>query len=338
MKARLVARHTANQRATAGERVTRAHVAPLLAVIGLSGLFALQASLLFALGSGLQPFTWLHAAGVSEGVVLGGMLATAIVGGILALFAARWVVGAAQSDRRALELVEEALRQRDEFLALASHELKTPLTAILLELGAAERVASRAGDDRVLPLLARAGRGSRRLAQLVDDLLLSAHEDGDLLLEEVDLAELARTELAERGDLFRRAQCEVAFVAAQPVTGQWDPARVRRALASLLSNAAKYGHGHPIEVIVEADADRARLAVRDHGIGIEPERFNRIFERFERGVSSRHYGGLGLGLWLTRREAQALGGTVRVESRPGDGAVFTLELPRFAPAEARATG
>jgi signal transduction histidine kinase len=323
-----MARQSADERTTAGERVTRAHVAPLLAVIGLSGLFALQAAVLFALGSGLQPFTWLHAAGVSEGVVLGGMLATAIAGGILALFAARWVFGAARSDRRALELVEEALRQRDEFLALASHELKTPLTAILLELGAAERVASRAGDTRILPLLARAGRGSRRLAQLVDDLLLSAHEGGELLLEEVDLAELARTELAERGDLFRRAQCEVALVAAEPVTGQWDPARVRRALASLLSNAAKYGQGHPIEVFVDADAACARLAVRDHGIGIEPERVGRIFERFERGVSSRHYGGLGLGLWLTRREAQALGGTVTVESRPGDGAIFTLELPR----------
>jgi signal transduction histidine kinase len=314
--------------ATAGERVTRAHFAPLLAVIGLFGLFGLQAAVLVALGSGLQPFTWLHAMGLSAGVVLGGMLLTAVGGGVLALVTARWVVGAARADRRALELVEETLRQREEFLALASHELKTPLTAVLLELGAAQRMASRAGDTRVLPLLARAERAGRRLTTLVDDLLLSAREDTAVALEEVDLAELARAELEDRDDLFRRAHCEVALHAEQPVTGHWDPARVRRALASLLSNAAKYGQGHPIEVFVDADAACARLAVRDHGIGIEPERVGRIFERFERGVSSRHYGGLGLGLWLTRREAQALGGTVTVESRPGDGAIFTLELPR----------
>lgn len=314
--------------ATAGERISRAHVPPLLAVIGLFALFVLQTATLLALGSGLQPFTWLHAIGLSAGVVVAGLLGTAVVGGLLALGAARWVVRASRADRRALEVVEETLRQREEFVALASHELRTPLTTVLLELGAAQRVASRGGDDRVLPLLVRAERAGQRLATLVDDLLLSAREDRPVALEEIDLAELARAELKQRGELFRRAHCEVALYADHPVTGHWDPARVRRALASLLSNAAKYGHGHPIEVIVEADAECARLAVRDHGIGIEPDRVGRIFERFERGVSSRNYGGLGLGLWLTRREAQALGGTVTVESRLGDGAIFTLELPR----------
>ncbi|HYG67784.1 MAG TPA: HAMP domain-containing sensor histidine kinase, partial [Anaeromyxobacteraceae bacterium] len=329
--------------ATAGERITRAHLAPLLAIVGLVCLFALQTFVVLGLWSGAHAFAWLHALLPSTTAVVGLLLVAAISGALLAIVTARWVVRAMRADRGTLALVEETLRQREEFLALAAHELKTPLTAVLLELGAAQRIAGRAGDTRVLPLLARAERASRRLATLVDDLLLSARADAGLLPEEVDLAELARAELAERGDLFRRAHCEVALVAEGPVTGHWDPARVRRALASLLSNAAKYGQGHPIEVIVDGDAERARLAVRDHGIGIEPERFDRIFERFGRGVSSRHYGGLGLGLWLTRREAEALGGTVRVESRPGDGALFTLELPRGcgpAPSDApaRATG
>lgn len=319
-----------DQRASA--RVTRTHLAPMLAVLGLFLLFALQAALLVALGSGFAPFAWLETHGAPDVVVMAITLAAAVAGGGLAIVAARSIVRAARTDRRALEVIEATLRQREEFLALAAHELKTPLTAVLLEIGAASRVARRDGQAGVVTLLGRAERAARRLAGLVDDLLVSAREEGDLALGLVDLAEVARHTLAERSELFRRAHCEVALRADAPVTGRWDRERVRRALASLLSNAAKYGQGRPIEVTVECDHDRARLAVRDHGIGIEPERVSRIFERFERGVSARHYGGLGLGLWLTRREAEALGGTVRVESRPGDGAVFTLELPRHGEA------
>lgn len=97
--------------------------------------------------------------------------------------------------------------------------------------------------------------------------------------------------------------------------------------SNLLSNAVKFGAGKPIEISIEQAQGRARLEVKDHGIGIAPERRERIFERFERAVSARHYGGLGLGLDICRRIVEAHGGSIRVESELGHGAKFTVELP-----------
>jgi signal transduction histidine kinase len=104
-------------------------------------------------------------------------------------------------------------------------------------------------------------------------------------------------------------------------------------LIHLLSNALKYGAGRPVHVHVSRAEERARLTVRDEGIGIAPEHLPRIFGRFERAVSDRHYGGLGLGLYMTRRLVEALGGTVHVESTPGAGTTFTVELPLRPPAQ-----
>ncbi|QRK13810.1 sensor histidine kinase [Archangium violaceum] len=100
-----------------------------------------------------------------------------------------------------------------------------------------------------------------------------------------------------------------------------------------LSNALKHGAGRPVRIHVTKEGQRARVTVRDEGIGIAPEHLPRVFDRFARGVSERHYGGLGLGLYMTRRSIEALGGTVGVESRPGEGALFTVELPLRPPGE-----
>ncbi|HEY0095934.1 MAG TPA: sensor histidine kinase [Archangium sp.] len=107
----------------------------------------------------------------------------------------------------------------------------------------------------------------------------------------------------------------------------WDRGRVEQALVNLVANALKFGGGNPIEIQVSAEGEWVRLAVRDYGIGIAPEALERIFERFERAVSSREYGGLGLGLFLTRRIAESHGGTIHVESHPGRGTTFELRLP-----------
>jgi signal transduction histidine kinase len=103
--------------------------------------------------------------------------------------------------------------------------------------------------------------------------------------------------------------------------------RLEQVVSNLLSNALKYGMGKPIHVAVESRVDAARLVVRDEGIGIEPKDMGRIFGKFERAVSERHYGGLGLGLYVTRQIVEAMGGTVKAESTPGQGATFTVELP-----------
>jgi signal transduction histidine kinase len=103
-------------------------------------------------------------------------------------------------------------------------------------------------------------------------------------------------------------------------------------ITNLLSNAIKFGRGRPIVVSVEGEADRALLAVRDQGIGIEPEDQKRIFGRFERAVPAQHFGGLGLGLYIAREIVEAHGGTIRVASEPGSGTTFTIDLPREPPA------
>jgi signal transduction histidine kinase len=111
------------------------------------------------------------------------------------------------------------------------------------------------------------------------------------------------------------------------VVGRWDPARLEHVIAHLLLNAFKFGRGKPVHVRVERNGDRALLSVQDEGIGIAREDQERIFRRFERAVGVRHYGGLGLGLWIASEFVQAHGGTIRVESAAGKGALFTVDLP-----------
>lgn len=301
---------------------------PLVAVTGLFFLFVVETLLLAALVSDTSSVAAAFP-GVSSGHRVAAVaLAVLLVGFGLAVAAIRRIVQVSYADRRARRQAEATLRARDEFLGLTAHELKTPLTALYLELGAALRHAERRGDATGRRLLARADRAARRLGDVVTRVLAEARDEAEApAAEEVELGDVVRRAVDARRDLFRRACCEVSVHAVGPVTGRWDRQRLERALSSLLSNAAKYGHGHPIEVEVGVDDGGARLSVRDHGIGIPPERRASIFERYERAVSSRHYGGLGLGLWITRRDTAAMGGSVTVDSRPGEGSVFTISLP-----------
>ncbi len=147
--------------------------------------------------------------------------------------------------------------------------------------------------------------------------------------EEVDLAKLVRDLVERTGEDLERAGCTLKIDADVPVVGRWDPFRLDQIVTNLLSNAVKYGHGKPIEVKVEASGDVARLSVTDHGIGIAPSNQARIFGRFERAVSERHFGGFGLGLWIVRQIIESHGGAIRVSSEPGQGSTFTVELPRW---------
>jgi signal transduction histidine kinase len=115
---------------------------------------------------------------------------------------------------------------------------------------------------------------------------------------------------------------------APQVHGWWDRLRLEQVVTNLVSNAIRYGAGRPIHARVEVVGENARLVVRDEGIGIPPEAQERIFGKFERAVSERHSGGLGLGLYITRSIVEAMGGSIQVESRPGQGSTFTVELPR----------
>jgi signal transduction histidine kinase len=246
-----------------------------------------------------------------------------------------------EARQRAEALAEELRRSvetRDTFLSVASHELKTPLTPLSLKLQTFSRAFERGLVAGELPRLRKdvevMRRQVRRLTDLINDLLDVARlGSGQLRLERepVELCALAR-EMAMRFEPEAvRAGCRLEVHAEGEVRGHWDKLRLEQVVANLLSNALKYGAGKPVRFHVEAAGPWACLVVQDEGIGIEPEALERIFQKFERAVSDRHYGGLGLGLYVTKQIVDALGGSVRVESAPGRGATFTVELPVKAP-------
>ncbi|WP_434428261.1 sensor histidine kinase [Nannocystis pusilla] len=126
-----------------------------------------------------------------------------------------------------------------------------------------------------------------------------------------------------------RAGCEVHLTAPLYASGRTDRTRFEQIVSNLLANAMKYGSGKPIELALAQDGETITLSVRDHGIGISADDQARIFQRFERAVSERHYGGLGLGLWVARHVSEAMGGHITVTSAPGAGSVFVVKLPRL---------
>ena len=238
---------------------------------------------------------------------------------------------------RLLQEAREAVWLRDDFLGVAGHELKTPITALQLALQSLDRAPPGALAEQptvVAKRLALCRRQVERLAKLVDELLdVSRITAGRLALEleEIDMVEIAQESIARMTEDFSKAGCEVTCASSGPIVGRWDRLRLDQIVTNLLSNAIKYGKGHPITVELTHSVTNAVITVRDEGIGIAPEDHARIFGRFERAVSQRNYGGLGLGLWIVRQITEALGGTIRVRSAKGTGACFTVELPFAQP-------
>jgi PAS domain S-box-containing protein len=234
----------------------------------------------------------------------------------------------ALDNARLYRRAQEALRARDEFLSVAAHELRGPVTAIHL---AAQAIRQGKVRPESLPkMLAVIEREDRRLSQFVDELLdIGRIREGRLQLrfEPVSLGEVVR-DVARRLDVdLIRSRSSLSIVAEENIVGQWDRFRLEQVVNNLLSNAIKFGLGRPVEIVTRSRAGRALLIVKDRGIGIAPEVLARLFKPFERGVSERHYGGLGLGLHIVKTIVEAMRGTVKVESGPETGTVFTVELP-----------
>lgn len=230
---------------------------------------------------------------------------------------------------------KEALRARDTFLSIASHELKTPLTPLVLQIQSVQRLAEKSADGTipaatVLDRLARAEKQVAHLDALVNKLLdVSRLTERRLVLEpeRVDLAAIVNDVVERLRPEAESAGCPIEVRAPHPVLGDWDRLRLDQVVSNVLSNALKYGRGKPVVVVAQRQGDSAQLSVRDQGIGISSDDQRRIFRRFERAVSDQHYGGFGLGLWISREVLERMGGTIRVESKPGEGATFVVTLP-----------
>jgi len=252
----------------------------------------------------------------------------------------------AQAEReRLLEELQAALHARDDFLMVASHELRTPLTSLQLTASSVLRQLQRTeGKSLPAPVLDERMRTVKRqldrLEQLINALLdVSRIGAGrlELQLEHVDLVEVANDVLTRLRDEASRQNVSLELQAPPSLTGIWDRSRLDQILTNLVTNAIKYGQSKPVDVVVAATNGRAEVRVVDRGIGVDPEQQERIFGKFERAASQRNYGGLGLGLWITRELVELMRGEVRVDSTPGHGATFIVSLPHEYEEEQRRT-
>lgn len=241
----------------------------------------------------------------------------------------------AVDNARLLHEANEAIRMRDDFLAMASHDMRTPLAVILANLQLARRrlVGQEAGQPETVQNLDAAERTTHKLTGLVGELMdisiLRSGQPLPLSREEVDLATVAEG----TADEYRRLSAEYAIQThlEEGVVGNWDATRIERVLRNLLDNALKYSpDGGMVEVVVRSEDGWAIAEVTDHGVGIPEDELPLLFEKFHRGSNTRELRGTGLGLAGSRAVVQQLGGTIEVRSRLGEGSTFALRLPRDA--------
>ena len=246
----------------------------------------------------------------------------------------------------AKEAAEQANRTKSSFLANMSHELRTPLNAIIGYSEMLEEEAEERGLEDLAPDLAKIHGAGRHLLTLINDVLdLSKIEAGkmELYLEDFDLTALVQDVESTLRSLVEKGQ-NTFEVRCPPDIGimHGDLTRVRQILFNLLSNAAKFTQRGQVRLEVSPrrlrGEDWLEFAVADTGIGLEPEQQERLFQSFSQAdpSTSRKYGGTGLGLVISRRFAQMLGGDITVQSALGEGSVFTVRLPRVAGATTRA--
>jgi signal transduction histidine kinase len=230
--------------------------------------------------------------------------------------------------------LQRALGVRDEFLLLASHEFRTPLTVLQLQAGCLTggRGAGGAGaiDQVVLRRIDRLKGQIDRMSQLIERLLdvtkLSS-EPLRLSRARTDLRALVLGVVERSRDWIEGAGCALTLAPMEEAIGSWDPVRLESVVVSLLANALKYGAGKPVTLSVELRDDVARLTVRDEGIGISQDDQARLFEKFSRVSPTENYGGFGFGLWIVALLVRAHDGNIELASAKDRGTTFVINLP-----------
>lgn len=238
--------------------------------------------------------------------------------------------------------VEEAIRARDQFLSIASHEIKVPTVALSRQIQGL-LLQQHGASSTLKPVLEGFKRQTDRLQRMADEMIdLSRSHTGRLAynFRQTHLGELIRNVIDQVSDQAAASGSSIELEGNTSATGNWDPLRVEQILLQLLSNAIRFGHGKPITVNSTIQANRIVVSVQDQGPGIEKQRLGRIFERFSSRSSELTEGeaGLGVGLYLARQIAEGHGGHLWVESIPNAGATFHLELPLRPAMDAAATG
>lgn len=242
---------------------------------------------------------------------------------------------AAADNAKLYKEAQDAIYARDELFAIASHELKTPLTSLKLTLQLTLRqIHLNSGvplpNEKLFKNIATSTKQVNQIANLVDNMLdVTKIRKDKLEIEraEINLSELIR-EVSERySEAAKKADCAIELDIEENVTGQWDQSRIEQVIVNLLSNAIKYAPGKPIKIELTKKNSDARLVVRDQGPGISQAEQSKIFDRFERLSSSRNVKGLGLGLFIVKYIVEAHLGKIHIESHDGLGCAMIVELP-----------
>ena len=230
---------------------------------------------------------------------------------------------------------QKAISLRDEFLSIASHELKTPLTPMKLQAQSLLRLLKTKPESVLNPeKLGKSmdvfTRQIDRLTKLIDGLLdISRINVGKLSLnyEEFDICRLVEEVVVRFQEQLANTKTTVQIDAPNTLPVVLDPFRIEQVIVNLITNAIKFAASKPIHISIASDNGRVILKIRDQGIGISTEDQSRIFQRFERAASASHFGGLGLGLYISKQILEAHHGSISVESTPGEGSTFVVDLP-----------
>lgn len=233
------------------------------------------------------------------------------------------------------EASQEALRIRNEFISIASHELKTPLTSIKLQTQMTQMAVNKNdpqaySPERMKKFVAQIDKQANRLANLIEDMLdVSRISLGKLALdlEYTSINTLVNEALEALADHIKQSGNQVIVKMDSEVTAKVDRFRLEQVVINLLTNATKYGEGKPITLTLTNHGSEFSISVRDQGMGIAKENQERIFARFERAVAAKNISGLGLGLYISQQIVQAHRGNIVVQSAPNEGACFIVNIP-----------
>lgn len=232
---------------------------------------------------------------------------------------------------------KSAIQLRDDFISIASHELRTPITSLNLQIEVLNNLVAGLQGDTEIHLLLKKFLGStnnqlHRLTRLVDDMLdISRITSGKMNhhSRKVNFTTLARDVLDRFKDQLRSFHIESALFCREDIELNCDPERMDQVITNFMTNAIRYGGKKPIHVIIEESQDQVILKIKDHGRGINKEDQERIFNRFERAHTDEDVDGLGLGLYINNQIVKQHGGRILIESEPGKGATFVVELPKI---------
>lgn len=230
--------------------------------------------------------------------------------------------------------LKKAVHARDDFLAIAGHELKTPITALSLQAQSWQRRYLKHADVEKTrspkDAWTRQVRGLQRLGTLIDELLDVSglnREKLELHLEPLDLRDIIEDVVSRYSEIAQNAKSTLTLDLHESVQGSYDRLRVEQIFINLLTNALKYGAGKPVRVALHREKNVAVIDFQDNGRGISEHDQKRIFECFHRSNPDDSISGFGLGLWIVQQVVVACGGSIEVQSALGQGALFRVKLP-----------